>query len=254
MAFTDVYDSAISSLALAQRLAEHRARMHHTHGASSAGLGSGDQWYVDRQAFVRLDITDEWLRSVDAVFAVGGSRSAGECKSHAGLLCTPAYAASIGPSSSPKARAAVEGLQDPAVELTLKRCCLSNSKASHLLRCNGDRVDAGRLLLFDEDMAAGLASALCDRLPDDSWVQATLSVDAGGLGMREASTIAMLAFTSRVASRPMAEMCQHSAGRAVAETGGPPAPRAPGGEPPHSRTAHGALSLQQLTRLADRCV
>ena len=102
MAFTDVYDSAISSLALAQRLAEHRARMHHTHGASSAGLGSGDQWYVDRQAFVRLDITDEWLRSVDAVFAVGGSRSAGECKSHARLLCTPAYAASIGPSSSPK--------------------------------------------------------------------------------------------------------------------------------------------------------
>ena len=101
-----------------------------------------------------------------------------------------------------QARAAVEGLQDPAVELTLQWCCLNNSKASHLLRCNGDRVDAGRLLRFDEGMAAGLASALGDHLQDDSWAP-TLSVDAGGLGMREASTIAMPAFlASRVASRP----------------------------------------------------
>ena len=63
-----------------------------------------------------------------------------------------------------QARAAVEGLQDPAVELTLQWCCLNNSKASHLLRCNGDRVDAGSLLHFDEGMAAGLASALGDHL------------------------------------------------------------------------------------------
>ena len=63
-----------------------------------------------------------------------------------------------------QARAAVEGLQDPAVELTLQRCCLNNSKASHLLRCNADRVDAGSLLHFDEGMAAGLASALGDHL------------------------------------------------------------------------------------------
>jgi len=366
----DVYGSALSSLALGDRLTEHRARMQHAHGASSAGLGSVDQWYVDDgQAFVRLDVAEEWLRSVDAaILAVGGSRSAGaDCKSHARLLCTPAYAADhphwpsdyirktciigIGASSSPKvlgvhigsedacsadmdkltltvaqARAAVEGLQDPAVELTLQRCCLNNSKTSHLLRCNGDRVDAGRLLRFDEGMAAGLASALGDHLPDDSWAQATLSVDAGGLGMREASTIAMPAFlASRVASRPMvAEMCEHTAAAglcsaalslqtydartaaawaewlqslpeavhgearqlladardlaqrrweslvrgcepAAETTGGPPA-LAPGGrliaalgtedvEHPHTRTAHGAVALQQqLTRLADRCV
>ncbi|OLQ15117.1 hypothetical protein AK812_SmicGene728 [Symbiodinium microadriaticum] len=114
-----------------------------------------------RPAFVRLDVVDEWLRSVDAaIVAVGGSRFAGaDCKSHARLLCTPAYAADhpdgasdyirktciigVGASSSLKvlgvhtrsedvcsadmdkltltvapARAAVEGLQDPAVELT----------------------------------------------------------------------------------------------------------------------------------------
>ena len=139
--------------ALGDRLVEHRARMQHAHGASSAGFGSVDQWYVG-QAFVRLDIADEWP-------AVGR------------LLCTTAYAAShpdwasyirktclvgVGPSTAPKvlgvhiggedkltlavaqACAAVEGLQDPAVELTLQRCCLNNSKASHLLRCNGDRV------------------------------------------------------------------------------------------------------------------
>ena len=61
-------------------------------------------------------------------------------------------------------------------------------------------------------MASGIGSALWDTLPDDSWAQATLAVDAGGLGMREAGAIALPAFlASRVVSRPLvAEMAQHT--------------------------------------------
>ena len=48
-------------------------------------------------------------------------------------------------------------------------------------------------------------------LPDDSWIQATLAVDAGGLGMRDTRTIALLAFlASRVHARPLVmEMAAH---------------------------------------------
>ncbi len=49
-------------------------------------------------------------------------------------------------------------------------------------------------------------------MPDDSWLQASLAIDAGGLGMRETQAIALPAFiASRVAARPLvAEMAQHT--------------------------------------------
>ena len=51
------------------------------------------------------------------------------------------------------------------------------------------------------------------------WVQATLGVDAGGLGLRDASLVALPAFiASRTASRPLfVAMAQHmeSAGLAL---------------------------------------
>ncbi|CAE7502388.1 unnamed protein product, partial [Symbiodinium sp. CCMP2456] len=299
----DVYGSALSSLALGDRLTEHRARMQHAHGASSAGLGSVDQWYVDDgQAFVRLDVAEEWLRSVDAaILAVGGSRSAGaDCKSHARLLCTPAYAADH---------------PDWASDY-IRKTCIVGVGASSSPKVLGVHIGSEDACSADMDkLTLTVAQA-----------RATLSVDAGGLGMREASTIAMPAFlASRVASHPMvAEMCEHTAAAglcsaalslqtydartaaawavwlqslpeavhgearqlladardlaqrrweslvrgcepAAETTGGPPA-LAPGGrliaalgtedvEHPHTRTAHGALALQQqLTRLADRCV
>ncbi|CAE7474415.1 unnamed protein product, partial [Symbiodinium microadriaticum] len=137
-------------------------------GALTSGMSTTGKPFV-----VRLHVADEWLRSVDAaIFAVGGSSSAGaDCKSHTRLLCTPAYAADhpgwagdyIRKTCIIGARAAVEGLQHSAVELTLQRCCLNNSKTSHLLRCNGDRVDSGRLLRFDEGMVGG--AGLCTGRP-----------------------------------------------------------------------------------------
>ncbi len=111
------------------------------------------------------------------------------------------------------ARDAIQELNAPAAELTLQRCCLNVSKAAYLLRCNGDRIKDSELSKFDVAMASGLESALWGPLPDDSWLQATMSVDAGGLGMREAALVALPAFVaSRTVARPLvAEMAAHCA-------------------------------------------
>ena len=85
------------------------------------------------------------------------------------------------------ARDGIAELAHPAAELTLQRCCLNVSKASYALRCCGDAIGGDRLRRFDECMASGLESALWCPLPDDRWTQATLAIDAGGIGMREAS-------------------------------------------------------------------
>ena len=63
---------------------------------------------------------------------------------------------------------------------------------------------------FDEGMAAGLELALWEPLPDDSWTQATLAIDAGGLVMRETQAMALpAALACRVVSLPMvAEIIQ----------------------------------------------
>jgi len=109
------------------------------------------------------------------------------------------------------ARAAIQALDSPCAEVTLQRLCLNVSKASYLLRCQGDRLNDQALQRFDSGMASGLESALWGSLPDDSWHQATLSVDAGGLGMREAHALALPAFlASRAVARPqVAEMAAH---------------------------------------------
>ena len=61
-------------------------------------------------------------------------------------------------------------------------------------------------------MADGLESALWEPLSEDAWVQASLAVDAGGLGMRASEDVALPAFlSSRVAARPLvAEMAAHT--------------------------------------------
>jgi len=87
------------------------------------------------------------------------------------------------------------------------------SKAQYALRCNGDRVCGAALEAFDTAARHGVEDALGGSFPDAGWVQATLGVDAGGLGLRDASWIALPAFlASRVASRPLvAAMADHLA-------------------------------------------
>lgn len=115
------------------------------------------------------------------------------------------------------ARQAIQELNSPCAELTLQRACLNVSKATYVLRCQGDRLTDTILRRFDQGMATGLESSLWGGLPDDSWHQATLAVDAGGLGMREAQGIALPAFlASRAVARPLvAEMARHTSDAAI---------------------------------------
>ena len=110
-----------------------------------------------------------------------------------------------------RVRQAVQELGSAPCEVTLHRRCLGVSKAQYALRCNGDRIDCSALEAFDADTRHGVEETLGGAMPDASWVQASLGVDAGGLGLRDASLVALPAFiASRVAARPLvAEMASH---------------------------------------------
>ncbi|CAK0866521.1 unnamed protein product [Prorocentrum cordatum] len=109
------------------------------------------------------------------------------------------------------ARASIMELDHPQCELTLQRRCLDVSQCSYILRCIGDRIPECELHRFDDSLRVGVETSLAGRLPDVGWIQATLAVDAGGIGMRESAVIALPAFiASRVSSRPLVnEMFQH---------------------------------------------
>ncbi len=68
------------------------------------------------------------------------------------------------------------------------------SKASCILRCNGDIVSAELLQRFDDSAMQGVEETLGGAISDDSWTQATPGVDAAGLGLKEASVVARTAF------------------------------------------------------------
>ena len=90
------------------------------------------------------------------------------------------------------ARRAINSLDHPPCELTLQRRCMDVSKAAYILRCNGDRVSEAALHSFDGGVRAGVEETLAGGISDESWVQATLGVDAAGLGFREAAAVALL--------------------------------------------------------------
>ncbi|CAK0846886.1 unnamed protein product [Prorocentrum cordatum] len=101
-------------------------------------------------------------------------------------------------------RVAIGGLEQSQCELVLHRRCLDVSKVGYILRCNGDLVNDESLAAFDASLRRGTKDALHGKLLDEGWIQATLSVGAGGLGFREAPESALPAFiASRVASRPL---------------------------------------------------
>ena len=118
-----------------------------------------------------------------------------------------------------KSREGIASLDNAQCELVLQRRCFDVSKVSYLLRLNGDRVDVAALEEFDGALRGATEDALRGKLRDEGWVQSTLGVDAGGLGLREASAVALAAFVaSRVSSRPLVmEMCRHMAAEAMVD-------------------------------------
>ena len=111
-----------------------------------------------------------------------------------------------------KARESIALLEDSQCELVLQRRCFDVSKVTYILRCIGDQVDEAALHSYDDALRDGTEDALRGAIGDESWIQATLGVDAAGLEMKEASVIALPAFiASRVASRHFVEeMCRHA--------------------------------------------
>ena len=115
-----------------------------------------------------------------------------------------------------KTRALYESLSTldhPATELVLTRRCGDVAKLTYTLRCSGDRVAEAVLEEFDGGLRAALESTLGGALRDTSWWQATTSVRAGGLGLRESTAVSLPAFlASRITARPLAvDMAQHAA-------------------------------------------
>lgn len=91
-------------------------------------------------------------------------------------------------------QSSITELNDPQIELHLLRSCLSVCKVNHLLRTVPLSDMSDPLLIFDVNLRATLSKIIHGSVPGPSWTQATLPLRLGGLGLREASPSAHLAF------------------------------------------------------------
>ena len=87
---------------------------------------------------------------------------------------------------------------DTACELAAVQSCLSVCKVMHLLRAVGFYISDSALLAHDDNLEWCLAETFGAKLPVTSSIQASCSIQTGGLGLRKAKDIALVAF---VASR-----------------------------------------------------
>ena len=107
--------------------------------------------------------------------------------------------------------------------LHLLRNALAMPKLLNILRvdpCSGNP----RLTIFDDALRQGLSSILNVSLSDDHWLQASLLVQNGGLGMRSAGMLAFSAYSdSAAATLPrqnviLANSCSTTSESAISET------------------------------------
>ena len=92
----DVFSPAASALAMG--VAAGTARDDLRGGPQGSPVGAVDQWFMDGcQAFVRVQVAEEWLHRMDqTITSTGSSRDTGpNCKSVARLLCHPDRRAEI---------------------------------------------------------------------------------------------------------------------------------------------------------------
>ena len=83
---------------------------------------------------------------------------------------------------------------------TILRCALSLPKLLYLLRSSLAYKCTTALQDFDETMRRTLCKIVNIELPEDSWVQATLPIAMGGIGLRCATHVALPAFLASTAS------------------------------------------------------
>ena len=83
--------------------------------------------------------------------------------------------------------------------LILLRSCFSAPKVLHLLRCSPS-FDSAFLLEFDGLLRNGLVDILNCDMTDSQWLQASLPVRDGGLGVRKVTVLAPSAYLASAAS------------------------------------------------------
>ena len=85
-------------------------------------------------------------------------------------------------------------IDDPKVALHLFWSCLSLCKLNYLLRAMPPKAVMKSCKLFDIGLCNSLETIIHSSLNNTSWLQATLLISLGGLGLRLASTSAPAAF------------------------------------------------------------
>ena len=101
---------------------------------------------------------------------------------------------------------AITGVSDPATQMTLRLACTGACKISYVLRLFGDRLGDACFEELDAAQRAGVSMTLEGDIGDLAWEQAQVGISGGGLGIRDASDLALPAFvSSRVAARPVAK-------------------------------------------------
>ena len=91
-------------------------------------------------------------------------------------------------------------IDDPQVDLHLLRSCLSLCKLNYLLRTVPPDAILESCSLFDNGLCNSLESILHSSFNDASWLQATLPISMGGLGLSLASTSAPVAYVGSLNS------------------------------------------------------
>ena len=83
--------------------------------------------------------------------------------------------------------------------LLLLQVSFSAPRVRHLLRC-WPSVDNPALDLFDEHLRSALSRITNTRLSDTQWLQASLPIKHGGLGICQVRSLALPAFLASAAS------------------------------------------------------
>ena len=85
-------------------------------------------------------------------------------------------------------------LDDPQVELHLLRSCLDSCKMNHIIRTMPPLKIFDELLRFDAGLQQSFETLTASSISDQTWLQATLPIRLGGVGLQEASSASSAAF------------------------------------------------------------
>ena len=93
-----------------------------------------------------------------------------------------------------KAQELLVDLNNPQVEIQLLRSCQSICKLNHLIRTGLSHMVSDQLSRFDLGMQRSLCYITRSSISNLAWMQASLPIRLGGLGLRSAQSSAAAAF------------------------------------------------------------